>query len=233
MKLACAADIHGKRGLTWPEADVLVLAGDILPTKSHDKVRDTFLQRRFFEEDLLPKLAGLKQRAYRDIIVVPGNHDRLFATETYSCRESFKKLGIHFLIDEACKIQGKMFWGSPWTPWFGGHHWVYNFPNPEANFARARAHARNCWAQIPDNTDVIVTHGPAYGIRDYTNSLENVGCPFLLEVIKKVQPSLHVCGHIHEGSGVAGCNGGKTICVNASICDARYNATNLVRVVNI
>ena len=45
-------------------------------------------------------------------------------------------------------------YGSPWQPEF--YNWAFNLPrNGEEMKAR--------WDAIPDNTDILITHGPAYG----------------------------------------------------------------------
>lgn len=55
--------------------------------------------------------------------------------------------------------------------------------------------ARN-WALIPATTDVLVTHGPPNGKRDF-NGIEHSGCELLLQHVLEVSPKLHVFGHIH------------------------------------
>jgi Icc-related predicted phosphoesterase len=49
---------------------------------------------------------------------------------------------------------------------------------------------------------------------------ENLGCEKLAERIEVVQPTLHVCGHIHSGNGVA--YNDQTTHINASVLDERY-----------
>ncbi|KAL6710737.1 hypothetical protein ACN47E_007794 [Coniothyrium glycines] len=56
---------------------------------------------------------------------------------------------------------------------------------------------------VPDfpNVDVMMTHGPPYGILDATNTGEHVGCENLLRAARRCKPQLHCFGHIHEGWG--------------------------------
>ena len=55
---------------------------------------------------------------------------------------------------------------------------------------------------IPEDTDILVLHGPPYGYGDYSSyGDEHTGSPSLLERIKEVKPKLVVFGHIHEGRG--------------------------------
>jgi Icc-related predicted phosphoesterase len=57
------------------------------------------------------------------------------------------------------------------------------------------------WDLIPSNglVDVLVTHGPPYGILDVTYENLTVGCEELAIAVKdRIKPRLHVFGHIHE-----------------------------------
>lgn len=76
---------------------------------------------------------------------------------------------------------------------------------------------------IPCDTDVVVTHGPAYGILDHDLRGRNHGCADLRKRLEAIQPRLHVCGHIHSGRGTAKL--GRTVMVNAAICDDDYRPT--------
>lgn len=54
------------------------------------------------------------------------------------------------------------------------------------------------WAQIPEDTDILITHGPPLGFGDRVDSGEHVGCEDLLRRVQQVRPKLHLFGHIHE-----------------------------------
>ena len=65
-----------------------------------------------------------------------------------------------------------------------------------------------------------MTHGPAYNILDWIGR-DRVGCKDLRDAIVRVQPKLHVFGHIHcaYGSGkLYGADGRDTDCYNAALC---------------
>jgi Icc-related predicted phosphoesterase len=77
------------------------------------------------------------------------------------------------------------------------------------------------WANIPDNTDILVTHGPAYGYVDKVlGRYDNLGCELLIQRIKQIKPKIHVCGHIHSGRNLLFDNG--TLYINASVLNERY-----------
>lgn len=219
MKIACASDIHGKLGITWPRADVLVLAGDICPDQSRIKASNAFIQAMWLEEILVPYLDKLVEtETYGDIVIIPGNHDVCFDIERDKAREAFMdSKNIHLLIDEGVKIQNRLFWGSPWTPYFYGQYFSFNFPDHYANPARARAHARGAWGLIPPETDVLITHGPPFTVLDKVHDGREVGCPYLAEeVFKRIRPLVHIFGHIHPGHGHIIQDGIQF--VNAAIC---------------
>ncbi|KAK9399488.1 MPPED1: Metallophosphoesterase domain-containing protein 1 [Crotalus adamanteus] len=55
--------------------------------------------------------------------------------------------------------------------------------------------------------------------------MQRVGCVELLNTIqRRIQPRLHVFGHIHEGYGVMA--DGTTTYVNASVCTMNYQPLN-------
>ncbi|XP_010788446.1 metallophosphoesterase domain-containing protein 1-like [Notothenia coriiceps] len=77
-------------------------------------------------------------------------------------------------------------------PWYYG--WGFNLPRGQALLDK--------WNQIPDNTDILVTHCPPLGFLDWVpKKMQRVGCMELLNTVqRRVQPKFHVFGHIHEGT---------------------------------
>jgi Icc-related predicted phosphoesterase len=244
MKIAGISDIHGlwaervetKDGkvhwpsrITYPPADVLVFAGDVLGNYWGDKY-DSELQMA--ELARLNEFLGTKiaDGTYKHVIFVAGNHDWCFQK-----RPESKDIltNAHYLQDSGVEIEGVKFWGSPWQPWFWD--WAFNFPDHNDNFFRARAHARATWGMIPDDTDVLITHGPPLGILDETFQGMGVGCQFLRERIHDLSLKLHVFGHIHYsyGTKVMGGFGPTTTFMNAAACDEEYQPTNPIQIVEI
>ncbi len=133
-----------------------------------------------------------------------------------------------YLQDSGCEIDGVKFWGSPWQPEFNDWHF---------NLSRGEPLARK-WRLIPDDTDVLITHGPPHGILDEcpewisgwgrTRGTVHVGCEELAKALERVQPKVHIFGHIHEGAGVLE-QDGRTY-INASSMDANYDITHPPRV---
>ena len=122
---------------------------------------------------------------------------------------------ITYLQDSHILIDGVKIYGSPWQPEF--FDWAFNLP-------RNGEELKYTWNKIPDDTDILITHGPAYGYVDRViGEYQHLGCELLIERINEVQPMLHVCGHIHTGNGVV--DNGVTTFINASVLDERYDYT--------
>ena len=62
------------------------------------------------------------------------------------------------------------------------------------------------WENIPEDTDILITHTPPRGCLDLSynrnHQLEFCGCSNLLKNIFRVKPKLHCYGHIHSCEGV-------------------------------
>jgi hypothetical protein len=103
---------------------------------------------------------------------------------------------ISYLCDSGTEFEGLKIWGSPWTLTFDGIN-----PNCTA-FTGDEALLAEKFALIPDDIDILVTHGPPYGVLDKTDRGECVGSHSLLRRLGGfLSPRLHVFGHIHESYG--------------------------------
>jgi len=227
MRIAAASDVHGLWcGLDYPEADLLVFAGDIFGYYDRDKRRnanDQLEEIKLFDEFL--KTVAPK---YRKILCVAGNHDFVFERHP----EKAKKLLTQaiYLQDEAFEFEEYKIWGTPWQPWFGG--WAFNFPNHHENFFRARAHARNKWDEIPSDTSILISHTPPLGILDATARGDKAGCQYLAERIEKLpELLLHIFGHIHAGYGHQDING--LLSANVAVCYTHNKLSNPITLIDI
>ncbi len=159
------------------------------------------------------KFIGAQNFRYK--VVIAGNHDFCFEDER---REEVEKIlsdnGIVYLNDSGIEIEGIHIWGSPIQPWF--FDWAFNRRRGE----KIRKH----WDLIPENTDILITHGPPMGILDVCKSGKHVGCEDLLLRLEKVAPKIHAFGHIHESYGIEKIK--ETTYINCSISDERYQYKN-------
>jgi len=108
------------------------------------------------------------------------------------------------LNDSPFEYEGLKFWGSPISPTF--FDWSFN----RDRGPKIKRH----WDMIPNDTDILITHGPPAGILDRNRKNVNCGCDDLLEALARVNPKLHVFGHIHESYGIH--DSSSTKFVNAS-----------------
>jgi len=182
MRIACISDIHTRPVIT-PAVDVLIVSGDITKHSSDAELA-------WFKNWLAEQPAEFK-------IVIPGNHDKKFQTHPYWAAEYIKQLcadgKTFFLVDSFVTINGITFWGSPWTPAFRESEGAYTLKSVKA--------ARDLWQKIPAELDVLITHGPPYGILDQIKNGKHVGDAELLQAVKRVKPRAHVFGHVHTGHG--------------------------------
>jgi Icc-related predicted phosphoesterase len=199
MEIVAISDTHGLHGsLEIPEGDVLIHAGDLTRHGSLDDVIEF--------NDFLGTLP------HPNKIIIAGNHDLCFENQRRVCESLLTK--CIYLQDQEIIIDGVKFYGSPWQPWF--YDWAFNLERgPEI---RAK------WDLIPADTDVLITHGPPFGIGDLTARGEQTGCQDLLEVVEKIKPRVHIYGHIHEGFGIT--SNEATTFINASSCDHLYQLVN-------
>ena len=199
MKLIAISDTHGLHGsLTIPDGDFLIHAGDLT---RHGTLEDVIDFNNF--------LAALP---HPHKIVTAGNHDFCFEKNRKACEEILTN--CIYLQDQEVTIEGVRFYGSPWQPWF--YDWAFNL--------QRGSEIRAKWDLIPEGIDILITHGPPYGIGDLTARGDNAGCQDLLKVVEKIKPRVHIFGHIHEGYGVT--SNGVTAFINASTCDQVYNPVN-------
>jgi Icc-related predicted phosphoesterase len=210
MKLVLISDTHLRhpKPEDMPAGDILVHAGD-----------GTFQGKRH-ELEQVDGWFGKIRHLYQAILYVPGNHEReaeldpaLYDILTH----------CNVLINQEISLYGIKFYGSPFTPEFC--NWAYQLRGAEQK--------RACWRLIPDDTDVLITHGPPRGILDDVDG-EPVGCEELLERVEQVKPRLHVFGHIHRWAGDERVvvRDGVTY-VNASVCDDNYRLVNPPIILNL
>jgi Icc-related predicted phosphoesterase len=149
-------------------------------------------------------------------VFVPGNHDTSLDKGLIT-RDLIEHRGIHLLINEELTIEGLRFWGSPFSPRYG--NWSY---------MKDRGTINRLWDQIPDGLDVLITHGPPYGVLDATynhqNKVELVGCSALRKRVAKVPPRFMLFGHVHStddirNAGTRTVGGLPTVFSNGSCCD--------------
>ena len=172
-------------------------------------------------------------------IMIAGNHDFFFDTDEIPKNKRHIPVDVSVVAAVLCQYpkvtylcnadikiskstdggesESVRIWGSPMSKWF--HDWGFN-RHPGEDIKRY-------WDMIPKDTDVIMTHGPVYGIADVCpqgNKLINVGDKDLLDAVHRINPKVFCCGHIHEGYGVT--TRDETTFVNGSVMSDIYKAVN-------
>jgi Icc-related predicted phosphoesterase len=140
-------------------------------------------------------------------IFIAGNHDSPAQDNPAQIRGNAKQRGLHYLQDSGVEIDGVVFYGSPWQLEY--HNMAFNLPRGEQLVEK--------WRRIPHNTDVLITHGPPYGMLDTLKKVGRPGgCHDLWARVRQVKPKLHCFGHIHESPGRVEKDG--TTFINAACC---------------
>jgi len=221
MKVTLISDTHTKHNLLnndLPGGDLLIHAGDFMNSGYHKTEAIEFFN--WFEAI----------DNYDTKIFIAGNHDRIMENEPEWAKKVlpiFKT--IDYLQDEWMIIgdgdphdpntKTAKVYGSPWQPEF--YNWAFNLP-------RNGEELKSKWNAIPENTDILITHGPAQTYLDTAGAPYNtplLGCELLKEHIELIRPKIHVCGHIHGGYGYY--YNGHTHFFNASVLNERYSYANL------
>jgi len=209
MRITFISDTHSKHTQITqdlPGGDLLLHSGD-MSSMGYDYEITNFL--KWF--------SGLDN--YTNKVFIAGNHDWGFEDNPQWCKEMIELYDdkLDYLQDNLLVI-GKDYntaikvYGSPWQPEF--YDWAFNLPRNGTELAEK-------WSQIPEDTDILLTHGPAWGYVDtILGQTQHLGCELLAERIKVVKPKIHVCGHIHSGRGYV--FDGTTHYINASVLSERY-----------
>ena len=161
MKIVCISDTHDKHNqLELPDGDMLIHAGDVSSQGKQIQV-EAFLK-------------WFSAQPHKHKIFIAGNHDFFFERMPEDYIQSLIPENVIYLNDSGVTIEGLKIWGSPVQPWF--YDWAFN--------RKRGKDIRKHWDLIPTNTDILITHGPPFGILDATNSGEKVGCEDLLDVVQ-------------------------------------------------
>lgn len=205
-RIVCISDTHNcNEEIIVPDGDLLIHSGDAITSGTLNELE------KFF--------GWFAHLPHKRKVLIAGNHDWAFQLQSEKARDLIPD-SVIYLQDSSAEIDGLKIYGSPWQPRF--FDWAFNL-NRGYELAEK-------WAMIPDDVDVLITHGPPYGILDLVPRKgwdENTGCEELRKRVEQIAAfgrlKLHVFGHIHCGYGIQEEFGVKF--VNASTCDEQYNPT--------
>lgn len=211
MIIDCISDLHG----FYPNlngGDLLIVSGDITANDKLGEWCDFFI--------------WFSRQRYKKKILIGGNHDN-FLANCDPVSEAKSMVGMdgdnfEYLCNSGTEFEGVKIWGSPHCNSFPG------VPKKYSAFMHTETELESIWKLIPDDIDILATHGPGYGLHDVlAHNYHHAGSVSLSKWLARHKDTLKlfVCGHIHEGYGsvnVKGC----TINVNCSHCDEDYEPVN-------
>lgn len=231
MIIDIVSDLHGEE----PElqgGDLLIVAGDCTSNDSL-KAWVNFVK-------------WLDVQDYKKTIIVAGNHDNWCRDWAVSGTFTDEELQLmypgctsymDYLCDSGTEFGGLKIWGSPWTRKFPGIN-----PHCCAFTVDTDAELRQKWNLIPEDTDILITHCPPYGLFDSVRTRQKNGlkrihtgsgslADYIHDHLKNLK--LHAFGHIHEHGGQQVIlkrpgigTENNVICVNASIMNEEYMPTH-------
>jgi len=216
-KIVCIADTHNFHDdVDVPDGDILIHAGDFTLSGTLNEVVEF--------NDWLGKL----DHSFK--VVVAGNHDRcLGENETLGLKMFTNAI---YLERSGTTLDGVKIWGAPMTPAFNGMRGGLTF------YTNDDKEAKGVWRGMPKNLDVLITHGPPFGILDEVErygygqtfpageqTIEHCGDGMLASKVIANKPKYHLFGHIHEGYGRFTADYG-TKFINCSVVNEAYNVVN-------
>ncbi|KAI0896342.1 Metallo-dependent phosphatase [Annulohypoxylon nitens] len=204
-RFVCISDTHNCT-VKLPKGDVLIHCGDLTNQGSFSELKKqvTWLEKADFECKL----------------IIAGNHDLTLDTDFFEqfggyfhnntpqnpvdCQNLLTQSKPLIYLQHSSQVikltspSGPKttfsVFGSPYIPSCG--KWAFQYPRSDSAAAEAK------WNDIPLDTDILITHGPARTHRDESRHRESVGCESLRQAMWRVRPRLALCGHVHEARGV-------------------------------
>lgn len=205
IKFLCISDTHLKVKADWwkdlnskiEDIDVMLFAGDSTMSGNPQEIALFNHHLSFLDK-------------VRHKVLIAGNHDwgHLHFGKSWSKQTLTNAI---YLEEESIELFGYKIYGTPWQKPF--YNWAFNIDD---------IRRKEKYNGIPDDTEVLITHGPPFGILDKLEEGGRAGDELLLERVKQLRDlKLNVFGHLHfEGNKVTEME--DTIFVNAAICDDRY-----------
>lgn len=214
MRIVFVSDTHNRLDrIKVPDGDMLIHSGDFTMRTEAKTPAAHLEQVSRFNNDL-----GALPHPFK--VVVAGNHDAPFESDNAEARALLTN--AVYLQDQLAVLGGLRIYGSPWQPEY--RKWAFNLP-------RDSEELRAVWSRVPDNIDILVTHGPPKGFLDRAPLWPTLGDQFLRDRVLEVRPKIHCFGHVHFSAGVLEHEG--ITFVNAASLNEKYQPTGDVIVLDI
>jgi Icc-related predicted phosphoesterase len=203
MRVLCLSDLHGFLP-KLPSSNLVLIGGDIVPIYNHQ----LWFQEQWLDTNLRQWLGEIETDK---IIFSAGNHDLIFEKAPDKVP---KDLPWTYLQDSSTEFENLKIFGTPASILY--NHWAFNFTEEEIS---------KKWELIPEDTNILVVHGPPFGYGDMTVDGEQTGSKSLTEKIKNLKDlKLIVTGHIHCSRGKYKLN--DKYILNSSLLNEQYEMTN-------
>ena len=161
------------------------------------------------EQEAIDFLNWFCDLPYRHKIFICGNHDDCL----YGAKVDGLDPNVHYLCNSVIEIDGLKLYG---VPMFMGD-------------CVTDRQSRN-YARVPDDTDILITHSPVYGILDFDDNI-NYGSEELLHRISALNLKALLFGHIHAQHGLIKQSG--IIFSNGAIMNSTYDSLNAPNIIGI
>ncbi len=176
------SDLHNNYPLNLDNADLLCIHGDLTINGSF-KEFETF-------KIWLDKI----HHKYQKIVIIYGNHDKMAYTNPIEIKNILIKNledKVFILINEYIELYDIKIFGSPYSIKWGNYvfqqedYFLYN----------------NFWLNIPEDTVMLLTHGPGFGYLDKSFG-EHIGSKTLkMRILDLKKLQVHGFGHCHHEYG--------------------------------
>lgn len=215
VRIVCISDTHNQHRdiKKMPKGDILIHAGDFTYTGKY--------------MDVLDFANWIQDLPYAYKIIIAGNHEESFCEQTLRYKDANAKgliadnTKVIYLENDSVEVMGLKFYGTPDQPIF--FDWAFNYSDEYLQYSYSR---------IPDDTDVLITHCPPFGILDKSVRDDRCGSIELLNRVKQLKKlKLHVFGHLHEARNIVAKD--NVTFVNACICDKDYKPVNEPIVIDV
>jgi hypothetical protein len=216
VRFLVLSDTHGNDlPALLPECDVLLHCGDITEDGSPESIEKALQVLGNIKAELKLMIAGNHEISMDKnyYLTEGGSPEDIEKTNKLLCPTSpsvASESGITFLVEGTHTFtlsSGASFiiYASSFTPKYGAS--AFQYPTGEDRFNPPEY--SHSWAQnvgtetstIPENIDIVMTHGPPKYILDSTSDGRSAGCEHLRRAIERVRPRLHCFGHVHRGHG--------------------------------
>ncbi|KAF2083398.1 Metallo-dependent phosphatase [Saccharata proteae CBS 121410] len=205
--------------LPAPEGiDVVLHCGDLTENGTHESLTKALALLDSIPAELKLVIAGNHDISLdKDFYLKEGGNESDVEKAVALMKDAREKHGIHYLEEgthEFSLQSGASFriFASPYTPKYGDSAFQYptnedryNPANTTPAWATNVASTTNRASIIPENVDIVMTHGPPKYILDKIpeggDNYRSGGCEHLRRAIARAKPRLHCFGHIHCGYG--------------------------------